>query len=462
MRIRVPDSISSRRPDAYLVGGCVRDLIQGVTPRDYDLAVSEAPRNFAEEIATRLGGRFFVLGKDKFTVFCVTTPEAQIDIMAYKGPDIQSDLMQRDFTINALACRLSDGRLVDVAGGLEDLHRRMVRMVSPLAFRDDPVRLVRAFRMGAAMNFRIETETLETIKASAHLLRQSAAERIWAELQRILACPGSYPHLLMMYNTNVLPTILPELVEYHPGLRRHHRGSDDPNRALGAIQTLEAILDHPDAFLPPVPAEFVQSFNDEDRVLLKMAALLRDIGKPECRTVDAAGRIRYYGHAARGAESAQAIGRRLRLSNRHREWLATLVHRHQQPLFLFRAGQGRKKPPPKATGRFFRQCGAQAPHLLTLSLAGSMTGTHPSARHPSALTGFLIGMLAYYADKIDPRRQSTILNGQDLIRNFNLRPSPVIGTILRRVEELYLAGLIRDREQALQWVGEHIGTQQHG
>jgi tRNA nucleotidyltransferase/poly(A) polymerase len=456
MKIPFRDLISSSQPGAYLVGGCVRDLIQGLTPRDFDIVVPDAPRAFAEETAKRLDGRVFVLGKDQFTVFCVASPEAQIDIMSYKGSNIKDDLHHRDFTINALAYRLSDGRLVDVTGGLQDLHRRMVRMISPRVFQDDPVRLVRAFRMAAALNFRIETETLETIKALADLLRRSAAERIWAELQRILACPDSYPYLSMMYDTNVLSTILPELIEYHPGPRTHHHRMDALNQALGAVRALEAILDHPEAFMPPAPAGFVQSLNEESRILLKMAALLQNIGKPYCRTVDAAGRLHYYGHAGRGSELARTIGRRLRMSNRHREWIATLVHRHQRPLFLFRAGQGRREPPPKAFGRFFRQCGAQAPHLLMLSLAGSMAGSYPNGAHPAAMTGFLVDMLTHYADKIDHRRRSAIINGQDIIRNFGLPPSPIIGTLLRRVEELYLAEVIQDREQALQWVAEQL------
>jgi tRNA nucleotidyltransferase/poly(A) polymerase len=449
MKIQFPELISSRRPDAYLVGGCVRDLIQGLAPRDFDIAVSGDPLAFAEETATRLGGRVFVLGKDKFTVFCVATRKVQIDIMSYKALNIEDDLLRRDFTINALACRLSDGRLVDVTGGLQDLRRRMVRMISPGVFQDDPVRLVRAFRMAASLDFLIEAETIKAIRAHSALLQRSATERIWAELRRILALPHSHPHLLMMYNTNILATILPELVEHHPE-------ADDPSRALGVLGSLEAILNHPEAILPPTAAEFIQSLNEERRILLKMAALLQSIGKPQCRTVNTAGRILSIGRAARAAELARAIGRRLRMSNRHREWIATLVRRQQRPLFLRRAGQGRKRPPPIAVGRFFRHCGAQAPHLLTLSLASNMAGQYPDATHAEAMTGFLIDMLAHYTDQIDQKRPSAILNGQDLIQNFNLPPSPIFGTLLRRVEELYLAGMIGDRKQALQWVRKQL------
>lgn len=456
MKIQMPDLITSRRTGAYLVGGCVRDLILGLTPRDFDIAVPDAPRAFAEETATRLGGRVFILGKDKFTVFCVIAHKVQIDIMIYKGANIKDDLFSRDFTINALGCRLADGRIIDVTGGLEDLRHRVIRMISPKAFQDDPVRLVRAFRMAATLNFRIETETIKTIKAQASLLRRSAAERIWSELRRILACPASHQHLLIMHDSNVLSTIIPELVEDSQDHRNHPHDTDNLNHAFRALRSLEAILDHPEAFLPTAPARFIESLEEESRVLLKMAILLQDIGKPQCRRTDAADRIHHYGHAARGAELAHTIGRRLRMSNRHREWITALVRRHQRPLFLYQAGQGRQGPPPKAIGRFFRQCGEQAPHLLILSIASHMGRKNSNAPYPSKILGFLLDLLTIYVDKIDQGRCSPILNGQDLIQNFNLRPSPIFGTLLRRVDELYLAGMITDRKTALQWVAKQL------
>lgn len=456
MKIQVPDLMTHHRPGTYLVGGCVRDLIQGLTPRDFDLVVSDAPRAVAEEIAAKNGGRVFVLGKGDFTVYCVAAPKLKFDIMTYKGADINEDLMFRDFTVNALACSLADGRIIDVTGGLEDLRRRVIRMISPKAFQDDPVRLVRAFRMAASLNFPVEAETIKAIRTHSALLQQTAGERIWAELRRILACSDSHPHLLMMHDSNVLQTIFPELVERRCHHRDHHPGAHGFDQPLEAIRPLEAILARPEKFLPPVPARFIESLEKESRVLLKMGMLLQKIGKSRCRRIDTMGGVQYHGHAARGAELVQVIGRRLKMSNRHREWIASLVRRHQRPLFLYQTGQGHQGPPPRAIGRFFRQCGVQAPHLLILSIAGCMAGKNPNAPHTAAMMKFLIDMLTRYVDKIHQGRRSPILNGQDLIHNFNLKPSPIVGTLLRRVEELYLAGMILDRKQALQWVAVQL------
>jgi poly(A) polymerase len=456
MKIPVPSQFVDPQPGTYLVGGCVRDLIQGLPPRDFDIVVSDAPRAFAERYAKRLGGRVFVLGKDEFTVFCVATPEVQIDITNYKGSNIRDDLLNRDFTINALACSLADGRIVDATGGLDDLQHHLVRMVSPRAFRDDPVRLIRAFRIAASMNFRIEPETIKSIQSHSALLRYAAAERIWAELRRILACTESIKYIFMMYDYNVLSEILPELVEHSMGDRTHRDGTESVDRALGAVRSLEAIFNDPDIFLPPGPAGFTKSLTEESRILLKMAILLKDIGKSLCRRIDGAGRIQYFGHAARGAKLTDAIGRRLKMSNRHREWIVSLIRRHQRPQLLYRTAGKHRRPPPVAIGRFFRQCGEQTPHLILLTIAGSLGRQIPHATYSSAMTDFLIDIWTYYIEEIDQKKRTRILDGQDLIKKFNLQPSPIFGTLLRRVEELYLAGIILDRKQALRWVAEQL------
>ena len=449
IKIQVPDLGIGRRPGIYLVGGCVRDLIQGLMPKDFDIAASGDPRILAEEIAAAMGGRCYTLGKGDLMVYCVAAHQLKLDIMSYKGSDIYEDLMSRDFTINALACSIVDGRIIDVTGGLDDLRRRLVRMVSPRVFHDDPVRLVRAFRMAAALDLSVEPETIKAIKTHSARLRQTAAERIWAEMQQILSCRYSHRHIELMYDFNLLRTILPELVEIDLHQPDRNPETNGFAKSLETIRTLEAILFRPRDFLPPAPAQFTEALDQENRVLLKLSLLLQEIGKPQCRRMDARGRIRYHGYAARGSMLVHAIGRRLKMSNRQREWIASLVRCHQRPLFLWLAGRGRQGPPPGAIGRFFRQCAGQAPHLLLQAVAGSMTDPKNIPN-----TEFLIEMLNRYMNMIERKRLSPILNGRD--RNFNLEPSPAFGPLLRRVQELYLGGAISDRREALRWVAGRL------
>ncbi len=457
MKIQVPSLMATNRPDTYLVGGSVRDLILGLTPVDYDLAVPSDSRAFAQEIANKNGGRVVLLGKNRFTVYRVATPQWNIDITTYKGQDIRQDLLARDFTINALAYSPADDRIVDVTNGLADLQHGVVRMISPVAFQDDPARLIRAFRMAAALNFRIEPETIKAISVHAGLLGQTAGERIWAEFIRILACPDSQPHLRMMAETEVLSTILPELADHQGSPLDCPPRRDALDQRLQAVNALERILGGPEAFLPRGPARVVESWDEESRALLKTALLIHDIGKPACRHKNAHGRTQFHGYAARGANLAQSIGRRLKMSNRQREWIVSLVRRHQRPYFLYLAKRSDNTPPPRAMGRFFRQCGKQAPQLLIQAMAETLGNAAPLASsHSPEFIEFLSDILSIYCEKNLALGSPPILNGKDLIEHFKLQPSPLLGTLLRRSEELHLGGVITNRHQALEWVAQQL------
>jgi len=457
MRIQVPRiNVGSQQRGNYLVGGSVRDLIQGLTPVDYDIAVSSDPRAFAEDIAKRNGGRVVLLGKDRYTVYRVVSPRWNMDITTCKGRDIRQDLLARDFTINALACNLADGRIIDVTSGLDDLHHGVVRMISPVAFQEDPARLVRAFRIAATLGFHIHPETIKAIGACADLLGQTAGERIWSELLMILGCHDSHPHLQMMAQTKVLTVIFPELTARSKDLQGHSDPAEGLDHGLQAVQSLERILQQPDVLLPPKPSQFIGMLDKENRALLKMSLLMHAIGKNGCRRRGADGRIHYYGHAARGAEMVQSMGRRLRMSNRHRDFIASMVRQHQRPLFLYRSRRSDQLAPPKAVGRFFRIGGQQVPHLLILAMALGACQTDPLASNKQTFMDFLSDILAVYYERNLALGLPPILDGKDLIEHFKLQPSPLLGTLLRRLEELHLAGLIINRQQALAWVAQHL------
>lgn len=448
--------IAGSRPDAYLVGGSVRDLARGLMPLDYDIAVASDPQALAQEIVDKNGGRIVVLGKDRLTVYRVAGASWNIDITLFKGRDIREDLLNRDFTINALACGLDGHGVIDVTGGLSDLRQGVVRMISPSAFKDDPVRLVRAFRMAAGLDFHVEPRTIDAIRSHAALLSETAAERVWAEFLRILRCRDSYPHLQSMADARILSAILPELIA---GPDADDNRSDILIRSqqdLRAIYVLEQILRDPSAHLPPEPARFIDAIDSERRALLKFSLLVADIGKTALRGAPDDRPLQLHGYAARSAAAADAIGRRLKMSNQHRQWIVSLVRRHQHPVFLFAAKAKSQFPPCRAVGRFFRICGQQTPHLLLLAMARSGCGATPDKYDRPELTDFLRQIFSSYCDSGVALGLPPILSGHDLIRLFKLRPSPLIGQILRRLEERRLAGEIIDRQGAIDWVANHL------
>jgi poly(A) polymerase len=462
MKINIPEHLAEIRPGAYLVGGSIRDLIRGLTPEDYDIAVSSDPAGYARDMARRTGGRMIALGKGRYTVYRVAGSQGHIDISGLKGPDILQDLLARDFTINALACDLSNGQILDISGGLEDLRRQRVRMVTPEVFARDPVRLVRAFRLAAILGFRIAPDTVDAIRRHADLLQSEPGERIWSELVRILACPDAYAVLLDMVATRLLCTIFPQMAQFkNTGLNQYDT-FDILDHTLKTVETLEKLLREPHHYLAPRPADFVQGLNCRTRALLKVAALLQDIGRPACRTTDGHGHHHFHGHPARGAQLVQAIGRRLRMSNDERELVAALVRRRRRPLAVFLAAEPSGLRPPRPVGRFFRQCGKTSPLQLVLALAEHLTHAGRVPPQKKALTDFLKDLLAICLENNLHQGLPPLLTGRDLMGIFRLPPSPLVGTLLRGIQELQLGGAMTLREQAVQWVAAQLGESKIG
>jgi poly(A) polymerase len=186
------------RKGVYIVGGSIRDLICDRTPFDYDVVVQGDPASFAKRLASKTSGRLVELGKHEQTMRRVITRDLIFDIMPLNGTTIEEDLLQRDFTINAMAVAVSCGSLIDRLGGRQDLASKKIRMVFMDVFRKDPVRLIRAYRMAAAFDFSIDPDTRRILARDAHLISGSAGERVREEFFKILQCAGSHAYLADM------------------------------------------------------------------------------------------------------------------------------------------------------------------------------------------------------------------------------------------------------------------------
>ncbi len=451
--ITPPKHIIVPHPNAYLVGGSVRDLIRGSTPFDYDIAVAQEPEVYAAKLARQLGSRVIPLGKKPFTVYRVVAGTTSVDVAAMNGTSIESDLKARDFTINALACELANGQIIDTTRGLDDLKHHTIRMVSYQAFRADPIRLLRAFRMAAVMNYYIEPRTLEAIADGAATIQRSAGERVLSELHKTLACPHSHRSIVKMAETGLLAAIFPELIPLQTCRQNRYHAEDVFNHSLNAYRQMENILASPEDRLSGETARFVTTLGDHKRILLKMALLLHDIGKPQSRSKDDTGEIHFYGHAKLGVTLLQPICRRLRMSNFDCEWLAFIIGNHQRPLELFLSANNRSgKASSKAVGRFFRKCGDHAPSLLLHALADNLVKIEQQNTNVNGMHQLIVDLLFTYFESIQTRRANPLINGDDLIRSFGLSPSPLFGSILGQIEDAYLAGSIQNRDQALEWV----------
>lgn len=301
--------------EAYVVGGCVRDAILGRDAADWDITTNALPSQvkalFSRTLDTGLqhGTVTVMQGKEGFEV---TTYRIDGEYLDGRHPDrvtftpsLLEDLKRRDFTVNAMAYNEKEG-LVDAFGGLEDLERRRIRCVGDPRerFTEDALRILRAVRFSAQLDFTIEEKTRAALSEFAPRLWKVSAERIQTELVKLLT--SSHPEVFrVVWETGISAVILPEFDACMdtPQNNPHHCWS---------------VGEHTLRALP---------FVEPDKVL-RLAVLLHDIGKPPVRTTDECGVDHFYGHAQKGAEMAGSILRRLKFDNDTRKRVARLVMVH--------------------------------------------------------------------------------------------------------------------------------------
>jgi poly(A) polymerase len=305
--------------------------------------------------------------------------------------------------------------------------------------------------MAICLGLHFTTDTKHALAAHALRIRNAAGERIWAELRLILGHRESHAQILEMAECGTLEAVLPEMAELRACSQNRYHQVDVWQHTLRAYHAAETLLKRQYEIVPPAGQQFVISMPAEFKVLLKLAILLHDIGKPACRVQDGSGRIHFYGHAACGGALARRICRRLRISSRQSQWIEQMVKDHQWPLNLYLSQRGTAF---KATslGRFLRQCGPLTPYVLLHAVADCLG--KKDHENQAAYLEFIWQTMSIYFEKAAAPDRRPLLNGHDLQNRFALAPSPLIGTLLRRIEEARLSGIIESRDQAFQMAAD--------
>ena len=464
---------------SYLVGGLVRDALLGRNTADVDIAVDDDALDTARRVAGALEGRYVPLDTENGIGRVVlsngnTSDDINIiyvDFSTLRG-SIENDLAQRDFTINAMAMKLDENidagfdtyNIIDPFGGREDLQRRLIRAVDEGIFRADAVRLFRAVRIAAELDFSIHSETESLITRDCRLIDEIAGERIREELLRILALPRADERLAYLDRLGLLTSIIPELLPA--------KGVDQPKIHCWdvfdhSIETLAAV----EFLLREKPWEFggdevlaLVPWTDESREhfnsavssgstrgsLLKLAALLHDIAKPQTKTIDNDGRARFLGHPREGASTADEILERLRFSNKEKKYVELLINQHLRPLQMSHQGM----PSRRAVYRFFRDTGESYIDLLFLCMADHLATRGPELdsmqwREHTVLTEY---MLNAHREQESLSAPSRLLDGHDLMKEFGLQPGPEIGEVLEILQETQAAGEVTTRQEAIDFV----------
>lgn len=487
MQNRLLDQVRSflqqRNVEGYLVGGYVRDLVSGRPTNDIDIAVMGKAIPLARRLADAIGGHFVLLDPQNDIARVVAgNGNIYVDVSSLRGNDLPTDLAARDFTFNALAIPLAAAdpkQITDLFGGLSDLRAKTVRAVSDRAFRDDPLRLVRAVRFAVQFGYSIEPHTYSLIQRDAGLLANVAAERVRDELVRILSAPGAWSNLHLLDDLHLLAVILPEVDDLRGVSQPPQHYYDVFTHTLAVVDAVEETLiacrvadigkrppGPPHAPLPvgvlgqvaenvrPHLAEVISA--DRSRLLtLKLAALFHDIAKPRTRTVDEQGKVHFYNHPQEGGAMSEQAMRRLRFSLREIHIVKTMVLNHMRPAQIAADPQAT----PKAIYRYFRDTGREGIDTLFLSLADHI-GTRGPRLDPAGWwqhAQFTRLLLEYYVTQ--PEKNTPLprlITGHDVMKAFKIPPGPRVGELLEEVREAQAVGEIHTREEALELVAERL------
>ena len=420
----IVDRLKARGHPAYLVGGCVRDLLLGREPKDYDVATAARP----DEVvclfpnARLVGAHFGVVvvssGSDCVEVATFRSDHAYLDgrrpVAVEFETEPRQDVVRRDFSINGLLMDPASGEVLDFVGGRRDIDARLIRAIGDpgIRFDEDHLRMLRAIRFAARLGFEIEPDTFEAIRRLHEKIRLVSAERIRDELARILTEGGARRGFELLNASGLLPEILPEVTAM--------KGVEQPPEF------------HPEGDVWTHTLMMLEGLRSPS-LTLALGVLLHDVGKPS--TFRVADRIRFDEHAEVGARMAVQILGRLRFSNQEIRQVEALVANHLRFKDV-------KKMRDSTLKRFLRKEGFEE-HLELHRLDCVMSHR-------------LLGNYEFVARKLEelPRealKPPRLVTGHDLIA-AGYEPGPAFARMLAAVEDAQLEGQVRTAEEAMSLV----------
>ena len=472
--------ISANHIEAYLVGGVVRDALLGRETKDIDLAVRADAHKFARTLADKLGASFVSLDVERDIARIVGNSEGEgyvIDVARLDG-DLNSDLARRDFTIDAMAVPfhavMADEPIVlDPHDGRADLQDRTIRAVKGDVFRKDPLRLMRAVRLAASLRFEIDARTKDLIRGDAALINSSSPERVREELLRTLAEKGARDSVRLLDDLGLLSVLIPEIDESRGVTQPKEHYYDVFNHMVETVGFVEQILDGEDGggFVQEMVPRFdgmTEYFNSEATdmhnrlTLLKLTGLLHDIGKPATKTIELSGRVRFFDHSIVGEEMAKAALRRLRFGRKGVRMVGTMIRHHLRPRQMAAKNE---LPTKRAVHRYFRDVGEVALDTLYLNMADFLSAIGPDLTRDQMMEGctvirHILEVGLKMEDRVEPVR--LLLDGNDIIREFGLSPSPIIGRVLSAVAKAEAIGKVNTTEEAIRLATRYLESEGRG
>ncbi len=447
----------------YLVGGAVRDALLGGYTNDLDFVLPQGAIKLAFQIGDALGEPAYVLDRERDTGRVVLPgQETYLDFSRFRGPDLLTDLRERDFSINAMALpatAVTRAAIIDPFGGRQDLQDGRIRLVNDHALQADPVRGLRAVRLAASLNFTLTPETETAVRQAAPLLSAVSAERIRDELVKMLTTAVPAQAIRQMETLGLLAVVLPEiaaLADVTQSAPHHEPVLAHTLSVLRWQVFVEECLAEERPSMPELAslqimlAPFAESLRVhlarvivgglDGRTLLRLGALFHDVGKKETQTVEGDGRIRFLGHDQVGAEITISRLRQLRLSSQASKFVGRIVYGHMRPMLLANTGRPVSR---RAVFRFYRDTGAAGLDICLLSLADHLAmydGIGDEAAWERLVEVTAVLLRNYFEEHDKTVAPVALVDGRILIKELNLQPGPEVGRLLRLIQEAQAAG----------------------
>ena len=428
--------------DAWLVGGAVRDRLLGRDTVDVDVAVGvEDVRPLAQALRREIGGAAFPLG-DRYGGWRVVAADRTVDLLPLVGGTLETDLAARDFTLNAMAEPIGGGPLVDPHGGEADLRAGRLRAVGPRSFAADPLRVLRLARFAAELGFAMEDATTAAARASAGGLTGVAAERIFAEIKRIVCAPEAGDAVRLMEEVGAAAVVLPELVALQGVEQSVYHDADVHDHTLAVLDaTARLEAEEPDARVrAALGAPLANELSHWQA--MRFAALLHDIAKPETSGTRRDGKgTSFVGHDRAGAEVARDVLRRLRAAERLTDYVAHLTLHHLRLGFLVHAQ-------PLERREAWRYLQATRPYAVDVTVFTCADRLATRGRNAGPATSAHLALAREMLDHVFAEPPAPLLRGDEVARELGVR-GPRIGALLAELAEAQYAGEVRTRDEAL-------------
>lgn len=473
----------------YLVGGIIRDMIMNESLQialfpankkqiiDMDFVVTGDALSFGRKVGDAISGSYFPLDEGRaVSRVVVKKPEVRsqksevyeeiiLDFSKMRGENIEDDLKVRDFTINSIAMSLDDLvnceeiNLIDPTGGVGDMDRKIIRTYDKRVLDDDPLRMLRAVRFESQLGFVMDNSLETFIKGNGYKLRNSSGERIREEFFNILSCNGTYRYIQRLKDIYLLKEIIPEIESmenleqgrFHKYLLWDH--------SLNTLRNLEMLMENlyrifPDRYLQIgdiLSEELEHGINC--RGILKLAALIHDIGKMQTRITDENGEVRFINHENISADNGERLAQRLKLGSRAGRIMGSIIKNHMRPLLLSRE----RKVTNRAVLRFFTECRKAGVLICLLSMADihATMGSGIFDDLSGDIEGLVKRMLEFYFEDFIKMIDSPLLSGDEIIESLGLKSGPEIGEILKNIEEWRAEGIISNKDEAINYLKFH-------